>query len=295
MAATRAQLHIAVIACVFLAGFAYGSLAAQHGLFPHPQIKRLKAHLVMRFAPPPLGFHDTRGREPVACGDLVGDTAVLLAFGQSNSANHGLERHRPGPGVYNFNLHDGRCYRARDPLLGATETGGSVWTRLADLLIAAGHHRRVLIAPVGVGGSSIRRWVPGGDLADRVPRAVAGLRAQGLRVSHMVWHQGEQDTFEGMDRRSYVDHFGRLVAAVRGLGVEAPIYVAVASLCHNDGSAAIRAAQRALPDLFAGVRRGPDTDTLDRVADRYDGCHFSGPGMVRHARLWFDALTAPVP
>ncbi len=290
MALSRIVRGVAVLVCVFAGGYGYGALSYQHGIFPYPQIKALKRVLVRTYFPQPLGYHDTSDRERIDCRQFAKDTTVIFTFGQSNSANHGATRHFPGPRVFNFNMFDGKCYAARDPLLGATESGGSVWSRLGDLLIDSGRHARVLIAPVGVGGTAIKHWAPGGVLHGRVTRTLSALKDHGLTVTHLLWHQGEQDVFDATSRDDYIERFGRLLGAIRALGIDAPLYAAIASICHNAGSGEIRDAQRALPMMFAGVRPGPNTDTLDSYSDRFDGCHFTDLGMDRHARLWFQAL-----
>ncbi len=284
-----------VLFCVFAIGYGYGTLSYKHGLFTYHVIKALKAALVRKYFPPTLGYSDTGDRKQTACGQFVKDAAVIFTFGQSNSANRGQTRHVSGPGVYNFNFLNGNCYESRDPLLGATGNGGSVWSRLGDLLIESGAYERVLIAPVGVSATSIKRWAPGGDLHARVTVTLRSLLAKGLMVTHMLWHQGEQDASDKMGGDEYVGHFSRLVAAIRSLGVDSPLYAAVASICQDDGSDAIRKAQLALPSMFDNVRLGPNTEVLDSYADRYDGCHFTDLGLDKHARMWLSALLAEGP
>src|SRR5688572_1725112 len=64
---------------------------------------------------------------PVPLEQLRGpDTMWLLCLGQSNAANSG---DRPRGVQQNvFNYFDGVLYPARDPLLGATGRGSSMWT-----------------------------------------------------------------------------------------------------------------------------------------------------------------------
>ena len=57
--------------------------------------------------------------------DEIGNPSVLLIMGQSNGGNHGEARHVARQAVFNFNPFDGLCYRACDPLLGATDVPGS--------------------------------------------------------------------------------------------------------------------------------------------------------------------------
>ena len=194
-------------------------------------------------------------------------------------------------GAVNFNPLDGKCYHAEDPLLGPNGTGGTVWTRLADMVLEGNHYNRVLIVPFGIGGSEIARWVPGGDLHVRVRESAEILEQAGIRPTHVVWHQGEADHSLGTSTETYRRRFGELVDSLRAYGIAAPIYPAIASLCRNRGGDDIRNAQRSLPEHFEGVLPGPDTDSLDRFMYRHDNCHFSEAGLEAHAALWLEALT----
>ena len=249
-----------------------------------------------RNAPLECGRQDPTDRERVPCDAYAEPNprhAVLVTFGQSNSANYGTTRYRPRGAVDNFNLHDGACYRAEDPLLGPDGVGGSVWTRLADRLIDAGAYDRVLIAPFGVGGTEIARWAPDGDLHVRVTASVDGLAALGIAPTHVLWHQGESDAIFETSSEEYVETFRSLVDALRARGVTAPVIPAVTTLCRGERSPAIRAAQRSLPERVEGVLPGPDTDALDAPEHRPDTCHFSDSGLDAHAELWLAAWPTP--
>jgi len=52
----------------------------------------------------------------------------------------------------------------------------------------------------------------------------------------------------GTSQADYARDFGLMVDSLRDHGVDTPLYVAVASRCGNDGSDAVRAAQRAVAD-----------------------------------------------
>jgi len=212
--------------------------------------------------------------------------AVLLTFGQSNSANFGDTRYTAGDAVANFNLHDGRCYRALDPLFGADGDGGSVWGRLGDRLIASGTFDRVLVVPFGIGGTGLREWTTGGRLHPRVENAARQLQRAQIQPTHVLWHQGEDDALNKTSTEDYITMFAALVDALRAYGIDAPVFPAVASICKHMGSDEIRNAQRALPLRLTGVYPGADTDTLTDMRDRYDFCHFSDRGLDRHAALW---------
>ncbi len=216
--------------------------------------------------------------------------AVLVTFGQSNSANFGQTRYTAGRGVANFNIHDGLCYVSEDPLLGADGSGGSVWGILGDSLVASGAFDKVLIAPFGIGGTSLKEWTAGGRLHPRVEHAAAQLHKVGITPTHVLWHQGENDARAGTSPNAYAEMFTELVDSLRDYGINAPVFVAVATICNDLGSDAIRSAQRGLPDAIEGVYPGADTDTLSDMHDRHDFCHFSRTGLVKHAALWNDSI-----
>ena len=229
-----------------------------------------------------------RRAEPISrLGDVrLERMMVALVFGQSNAANSGETRYNPGGGVYNF--YRGQLYRAKDPLLGATGRGGSVWTRLGDKLIAAGYYDAVVFVPLGVGNTPLARWTLGGDLHGGVLQAVREVQAQGLTFTHLLWHQGESD--RGTRADAYREMFLAMLASLRSEGVDAPIYVSVATRCYQLGpNEGVRRAQRELVDPTRNIYAGPDTDALGRRY-RYDGCHFSTEGLGRFAELWLTAL-----
>jgi hypothetical protein len=235
----------------------------------------------------------TADRPPIPCDPFTSDNlrnAVLLTFGQSNSANFGDTRHTAGDKVVNFNIHDGKCYPSEDPLLGADGGGGSVWGHLGDKLIESGAFDQVLIVPFGIGGTALGEWTAGGRLHPRVQYAAQRLDLAGIETTHVLWHQGENDARDGTTSDDYIEMFAALVESLRGYGINAPVFPAVASICKDLGSDTIRSAQRALPQRIEGVYPGPDTDSLSDMRDRYDYCHFSRQGLERHAELWRKAI-----
>lgn len=247
------------------------------------------------------GFQNTKGRTEVDCADFSdGNSAVLMTFGQSNSANAGRDRYIPLGPVANFNIHDGKCYLAEDPLLGPDGEGGSVWGVLADKLIAQGYYENVLLVPFGIGGTPLSRWTAGGDLHKRISHTAALLGEAGITPTHVLWHQGEADTKHGTATDDYFAMFKAMAQALQGYGIDAPVYPAVVSVCampiskpapdYQQKRERVRAAQLRLPEI-EGVKAGPDTDTVKGRLYRYDGCHFNHKGMQAHAGLWLQAIT----
>lgn len=285
----QAKLVLVILGCV--AAYSYGVASYAYRLFPVDQLGALK-RVVLPDTGRPYGaevFADATGREEVSCWSVDPDAAVILAMGQSNAANYGETRYRPVQPVVNFNWADGKCYRAEDPLLGSTGDRGSVWTRLGDAMIETKRFKQVVIVPIGVGGSSVRDWAGPDGPAARAVRAKEALARVGLHVTHVLWHQGEAD--QGMHKEVYSRLFSRMTEYIRSNGINAPVFVATATVCNNIGDSQIREAQRELPFRLANVFAGPDTDALDSIYDRRDNlCHFSDRGLALHARLWRDVL-----
>ena len=230
------------------------------------------------------------------CGD---DCGVFLVLGQSNAANHGERTYAPKHAVYNFDFLRFCCVRANDPLGGASGNGGSVWSRLGDLLVDRGVFRSVVFVPVAVGGSFVTDLIPGGSKHGRTMLALSRLsKALGdlpLPFSAVLWQQGEAEAnHTTMSAAAYQAHLRDIAADLRGCGVFAPMFVAVATYCEAgphpfNNAAQIRDAQLTVTDRSVGFFPGPDVDAV--TADgRYDGCHLSEAGLQRCAELWFEVL-----
>ena len=232
-------------------------------------------------------------RVRVKCPVVEPGTAVLLILGQSNAANT-LNRRltKAHAGVVNFSIYDGHCYEARDPLVGATCTNGNFATLLGNRLIEEGFYTQVVLTPIAVCGTVIAQWAPEGEHNPRITAAILRLREAGLEPTHVLWHQGEGDCLTPPD--TYRHALQGVVRTIRHAGVDAPMFVAQATVCDSDPSEAIRAVQRSMVDHGAGIFAGPDTDQLG-AEWRHDRCHFSGEGGKRVAELWLAALTADPP
>lgn len=219
---------------------------------------------------------------------------IALVFGQSNSANFGQTRRTAKERVYNF--HHGKLYLARDPLLGADGIGGSVWTRLGDKIIVEDLYDGVVFIPLGVDASQIARWKSGGDLHPRIVEAITELKIKQLTITHLFWHQGEQDAHLKTSKDKYKKMFMNMLSSIRNRGVNAPIYVSTATNCgeKDQGNREIQQAQRELVDRSKRIYPGPNTDLLD-FTYRYDGCHFSDEGLEQAAALWLQALKLSPP
>lgn len=177
---------------------------------------------------------------------------------------------------------------------------------LAAYLVEAGVFQHVLLVPIAVSGTFIEEWTPSGHHWPRFIAAINQLNQAGLRPTFVLWHQGEANsdwlvrhpdtsrTLKDAARLSYMRNFLSIVVGLRGLGVTAPIFPAVATQCRSTKtSAEIRSAQQAVIDPAWGIFQGPDTDSIDFSYRRPDDlCHFSHEGNLAHARAWLAAIRA---
>lgn len=215
---------------------------------------------------------------------------VALVFGQSNAANYGETRRIAGARVQV--LAGGKLIRAVDPLPGGNGVGGSVWTRLGDKLIASGAYDRVIFVPAAIGGSEIAEWQPEVKKHFKlVATQIHMAQAAGYRFTHLMWHQGESDAALNIHPTDYRLRFLNVLRGVREAGVDAPVFVAVATVCGQYGeNKDIRWVQRDIVNHDLRIWQGPDTDVLAGPEYRHDGCHFSTRGLDRHADLWLEFL-----
>ncbi len=229
-------------------------------------------------------------RKKVSCEKILGPkTMVALVFGQSNSANSGAARYTPKRDVYVY--YEGKCYTAVDPLPGPNGNGGTVWSRLGDKLIDAGLYDKVLFVAVGVGGTNMARWTPAGDLYPRVLDALASLDSKKIKITHILWHQGESDNGMHTTKDNYKKMFMEMVGDIRKHNVNAPIYVAVATRCGTlPEGFEIQQAQRELVNPELKIFPGAYSDEILSIDDRHDACHFSDSGLDKHANLWMNAI-----
>lgn len=225
----------------------------------------------------------------------VHDTLVLLVMGQSNAANAGETKYEAHC-KNTFNYFAETLYPLTDPLKGANGEAGSVWSRLGDKIVEHNFARTVIIVPCAFGGTRIEQWIPGGDLNHLIGETVQHLNNSGLKVTHVLWHQGESNHVlvsgglpAEQNAANYTVNFHLLVNYLRNMGIEAPIYPAMATRCAGAPDFVLQEAQRNLADDSLKIFNGPNTDSLDN-AYRYDNCHFSKTGLNVHAQLWLEAI-----
>jgi len=286
--------------------FIYGFVVGEYKLFPYNVIDRVINIKKQIFKKEPKalmmkGYSDTSNKVEIDCNSIErSKTMVILAYGQGNSANGGEVKYTPKNNV--FNTFDGKCYRADDPLLGATDNKGSVWGRLADKIIESGMYENVVIKSIAVGGTPIVSWTVSGtgigykgrlfgNYHSRILEADNELKSLGFTITHILWHQGETDTINGTTTSEYKERFLDMLKSMRKNGINAPIYVAEASRYGKKTSKEVVLAQKQLVEENDDILKGPNTDIIDRLDDRTDdGQRFTAMGLEKHANAWLAVL-----
>jgi len=220
-----------------------------------------------------------------------GHVMVALVTGQSNAGNYGPEDAFPEhAGVFNF--FSGALYLAKNPMPGSDWTGSTPWIPLGRMLIERAGYSGVVFALAVRGGTPVKEWLPGRPLQKLVIQTGHGLQDVHLAPTHILWEQGEADgrSSAGTDPKLYADAFHAFLKSVRAAGIDAPVYVALASRTASAGpDAGIRQAQQSLVNPGDKVFAGPDADQLGPEFRR-DGVHFNRTGLQRLAELWFASL-----
>ena len=229
-------------------------------------------------------------RDSIDCASIDRDNlVVVLAVGQSIASNYGSVPHRPGKQVFSF--YNGRCFVGNDPLPGADGDGGSIWSRMGDLLVQRGHAKNVLLVAIGSGGSSVTEWVPDGKLYPRLVDAARSLKLAGFKPHVVAWHQGSRD--RAMDPALYGRHLRDIIYAFPFLGMplgnSSRLFVATHTRCKSDAVPALQAAQHSVVDPARFVFAGPDMDVLGDEL-KYDGCHYNEFGLKLAANRWLAAI-----
>jgi hypothetical protein len=232
------------------------------------------------------------GKIEIPCLPQDDMTAVLLVIGQSNAANYQGQRHRSKDDrVVNFAA--GRCYRAASPLLGADGRMGETWTLLGTKLVQSGLYRTVILIPVAVGGSAVRRWAEGGDINATMLAAIQATKAR-YAITGVLFDQGAADFALRTPEAQYRSDLASLINSLRAEGVRAPFFITRCSIGGEDWTPdnPVARAQASLADARHGIFDGPNTDRDITPFDRYDGYHFSASGQQKYTDAWISLLRA---
>jgi len=203
---------------------------------------------------------------------------VLIGSGQSLSGDNSGTAFTPvnPTKIDNLTILNGGIYQASDPLAGPINDcvscgPGNFLLRVADTLITNNLFDRVIIVPIGVGGTTVGSWETGTQ-SDRFKVAYARLAAKGIvpglanTTFVICWIQGEQDNANGTTQSSYFNSLTNVIANARAVGFTqalVPFFVPLETWSTGTTSAAVRAAQAAIVNPSANIQAGPDMDTYN--------------------------------
>jgi hypothetical protein len=212
---------------------------------------------------------------------------LYLLIGQSNMAGRGAvedQDRKPHPQVFALNKNK-EWVPAVDPIHFDKKLAGVGPGRTFGIVMAE-HAPKASIGliPCAVGGTSIRKWVPGGEDTKTETHPyddmLARLRVAMKRgtVKGIIWHQGEADAKMG-ERGTYDDALAELIGRVRAECGDPDIPFVIGQLGQfegkpwSDGRKKVDAAQqqvaKTVPHCAFVSSKG--------LVDRGDQTHFSAP------------------
>lgn len=296
---TRKALIVTCLSFVTLSSaYLFGAYSYPRNIFPIDLIRTLKNKSNLSAALGNGQYDDfgrlvaINGKKEVACPTQGLDTGVLLAIGQSNSANHADKKITTSYPNQVFNYYDGKCFVAASPLLGASGEEGEFITPLADNLIKNGTYKTIVIISSGIGGTPIARWQEDGDLNQMLLDTLAHIKK--YKVTDVVWHQGESDFGNSTSAKVYEKSFYSLKNSLIAAGVKAPFFIAVATKCGNQPAWKLNnptaTGQKKLEDKNQIFLAANTDELLEDKDRRSDFCHFSETGQLKTANAYADAI-----
>jgi hypothetical protein len=161
-------------------------------------------------------------------------------------------------------------------------------------MIDSGWCKKVVIIPIGEGGSNVERWALG-DLNVRLHSTLSDLKQHKIFPTWVLWHQGESDN--GHSHQSYYKNLSKVLSDIKTYDINSPFFCSVAtySIGFLDKEPLgidyeLQAIQRNFIKSKASVFEGPFTDSLIYAYQRHDTQHFSYLGNQQYAQLWYNAL-----
>tara|TARA_A100001015_G_scaffold90981_1_gene101360 strand:+ start:1812 stop:2381 length:570 start_codon:yes stop_codon:yes gene_type:complete len=112
-------------------------------------------------------------------------TGIYLTYGQSNSSNSGKLESRGFENTFMFLR--GITYKYKNPSLGGTGYGGSVWGYVGEKLVSKEYHDNVIFSNCGWGGKSIHK-LNEGEIFEYLVNSYYDLIEKYGRVDGILFH-----------------------------------------------------------------------------------------------------------
>jgi len=223
--------------------------------------------------------------------EKVGIGDIYVTAGQSNSANFAANEAPQDDRISaRTSITASTWTLATAPLPISNGGGGSVWTWLANKLIAA-EDVPIGLVSLGVGGTTASTWTAGGgNYNGRIRPTVQSFPLNGFRAA--LWHQGESDSIGGVTAATHSGYLNAMVSQSRiDAGWIIPWYLAEASFhpsSNISNQEPIAAGQRISILGDALTFFGPSTDELHLTGG--GSLHFNAVGTNAHAQDWANIL-----
>jgi len=232
-------------------------------------------------------YSDSRDRVEYPITDLK-KPLIILIFGQSNVANTVSQKSQTNLPILNF--YQGKLYRAKDPLLGATGQRGSLWISTAKKLLDISDYKEIILINTARSNSSVKDWLPQGKFYDTLKSSYHALNNLNLPPQVIVFGQGERDAIDGVSYKDYNRNLHILYKNIQHFHENKPFLLSLTSRCFeylpNNN---IRKGQIELIREYPSVFQGPDTDKFNEVY-RYDGCHYNTLGKIKISKIWANKI-----
>ncbi|GAB3960009.1 hypothetical protein GCM10028805_57150 [Spirosoma harenae] len=177
-----------------------------------------------------------------------------------------------------------------------------LWSTLGDILVQR-LNVPVLFFGAALGGSSSTEWKQGaiGNLGNTTNSQV--YRRLGEVLLHylprtgaraVLWHQGETDTYYGVNNQTYYNNVNTVIQKSRQQVSPQPLAWMVSRVSYNNymTSPGIITAQNQLIADLTNIFPGPASDSIVGPDNRPDNVHLKGAGLVKFINSWNQALTA---
>jgi hypothetical protein len=209
---------------------------------------------------------------------------VFILMGQSNMSGRGKATDVPALGHPDILMwRDGQWTVAKEPLHRdkPERCGIGLGMSFAVELVSKSDLAPIGLIPCAVGGSPLKRWMPGADLYEQaVAQARVGLK-QGT-LAGFLWHQGEHDScFEEM-ADSYGERLAIMISSLRKEldATEIPFIAGELGpfLRAYSGTAHFNVVNRHLSELESSVTNYTCISAED-MTDNGDALHFNAKSL----------------
>jgi len=250
-----------------------GVLTGRYRLFPFGIVNEyLNVHKQSQTGP----YSDVSDRI-VSKIEGTDNVKVFITLGQSNASNSGELFKTDYDSVFNY--YNGKTYQYKDPSLGTTGKGMSVWGLIGRELIVSGYTDKVVFLNIGVGGISLKQ-VTSGDLYSSFVNSYNELTKIYGKVDGILFHQGERNNENVSGHDGYYKDFVDFTERNEINNISSPLYLCQTSYCNNIIDRELLQIQDSLIKNLNNILRGPNTDLITYFNYRAnDNCHLSKKGL----------------